>query len=73
MNRTSKKHPSATSSRQSNAFAAGLVVRRAPIASLVPDPANARTHGPANLDAITASLRRSGQAEPLVVQAPRGA
>src|SRR5690349_1210369 len=47
----------------------GLAVVRVPLASLVPDPANARTHPQGNLDAIVASLRRFGQAEPLVVQA----
>ena len=35
---------------------------------LVPDPANPRLHGRVNLDTIAASLRRFGQAEPLVVQ-----
>jgi DNA modification methylase len=46
-----------------------LEIRRVPLSALQPDPANARTHGPANLDAITSSLRRFGQAEPLIVQA----
>jgi len=46
-----------------------LSVTRVPLAQIVPDPANARSHGPANLEAIEASLRRFGQAEPLVVQA----
>ncbi len=32
------------------------------------DPANAREHGPINMEAIRASLQRFGQAEPLVVQ-----
>ena len=36
------------------------------IADLVPDPANPRAHPEGNLDAIVASLRRFGQAEPLV-------
>ncbi len=45
-----------------------LLVQRVPIASLAPDPSNARTHPEANLDAIISSLRRFGQAEPLVVQ-----
>jgi DNA modification methylase len=45
-----------------------LAVVRVPIASLVSDPANARKHGEENLDAICASLRRFGQAEPLIVQ-----
>jgi DNA modification methylase len=49
-----------------------LAVRRVPIASLVPDPANARKHGEENLEAIVGSLRRFGQAEPLVVQAKTG-
>ena len=47
----------------------GLAVSRVPIASLLPDPANARLHPQPNVDAIIASLRRFGQAEPLVVQA----
>jgi len=46
-----------------------LSIRRVPVDSLVLDPANAREHGPDNMDAIVASLRRFGQAEPLVVQA----
>jgi len=46
-----------------------LRVQRVPLASLVPDPGNARSHPKANVDAIVASLRRFGQAEPLVVQA----
>ncbi len=45
-----------------------LLVQRVPIESLAPDPANARLHPDPNLDAIKASLRRFGQAEPLVVQ-----
>jgi ParB-like chromosome segregation protein Spo0J len=45
-----------------------LTIERAPLASLVPDPANARSHGPDNLASIVASLRRFGQAEPLIVQ-----
>ncbi len=45
-----------------------LLVQRVLIASLVPDPSNARTHPEANLDAIVSSLRRFGQAEPLVIQ-----
>jgi DNA modification methylase len=46
-----------------------LAVVRVPISSLSLDPSNARLHGDLNLDAITASLRRFGQAEPLIVQA----
>jgi hypothetical protein len=45
-----------------------LTVRRVPISDLVPDPANPRSHPDINLDAIVASLRRFGQAEPLIVQ-----
>lgn len=47
---------------------APLGVVRVPIDTLVSDPANARKHGEENLDAITSSLRRFGQAEPLIVQ-----
>lgn len=39
-----------------------------PVASLNPDPANARTHDRRNLDAIKASLAKFGQRLPLVVQ-----
>jgi len=46
----------------------GLFIERVPLDSLVLDPANARLHGGTNLDAIQASLRRFGQAEPLVVR-----
>jgi len=46
-----------------------LQISRVPLTRIVPDPANARSHNAANLDAIEASLRRFGQAEPLVVQA----
>ncbi|HEV8455440.1 MAG TPA: ParB N-terminal domain-containing protein [Gemmatimonadales bacterium] len=49
-----------------------LKVRRVPLDSLHLDPANARSHGPENMDAIVASLRRFGQAEPLVVQKKTG-
>ncbi len=45
-----------------------LTVRRVPLDSLHLDPANARQHGPENMDAIIGSLKRFGQAEPLVVQ-----
>ena len=50
----------------------GLPVRRVPLDSLHLDPANARTHGQQNLDAIEASLARFGQVEPLVVHARTG-
>ncbi|MEM7232841.1 MAG: recombinase family protein [Planctomycetota bacterium] len=49
-----------------------LVIKRVPIDELHLDPANARQHGPENLEAITASLKRFGQAEPLVVQKSSG-
>ena len=39
------------------------------IADLTPDPANARKHGPRNLDAIKASLAAFGHRKPIVVQA----
>jgi DNA modification methylase len=39
-----------------------------PIASLHPDPANARKHNDKNLDAIKASLAKFGQRKPVVVQ-----
>jgi DNA modification methylase len=47
---------------------AGLQIRRIALSSLSLDPANARSHSSANLDAVRASLSRFGQAEPLVVQ-----
>ncbi len=49
--------------------ATNLTIRRVPIASLRPDPANPRAHDDRNLGAIRASLERFGQAEPLVIQA----
>lgn len=49
-----------------------LTIKRVPLDSLHLDPANARTHGAENMQAIEASLRRFGQAEPLVVQASTG-
>jgi DNA modification methylase len=50
----------------------GLAIRRVAVSSLHLDPANARTHGSENLAAIEASLRRFGQAEPLVVHKRTG-
>ncbi len=44
-------------------------IEHLPIASLSPDPANARKHGDRNLEQITASLRRFGQQKPIVVDA----
>ncbi len=49
-----------------------LNIRRVPLDSLHLDPANAREHGEENLEAIHGSLRRFGQAEPLVVQKSSG-
>lgn len=43
-----------------------------PIAELVPDPKNARTHDEANLVAIAASLREFGQVKPIVVNRRNG-
>jgi DNA modification methylase len=57
---------------QSPTPAHGLTIRRVPLTALSPDPANARGHDEANLDAIQASLTRFGQAEPLIVQAGTG-
>jgi DNA modification methylase len=49
-----------------------LTIRRVPLDALHTDPANARKHGEENMAAIVASLRRFGQAEPLVVHAATG-
>src|SRR2546428_7987977 len=49
-----------------------LTIRRVPLDSLHLDPANAREHGPENLEAIVGSLKRFNQAEPLVVQKKTG-
>ena len=46
----------------------GMTTLVKPIATLVPDPANARAHSRRNLDSIRASLIRFGQRTPLVVQ-----
>jgi ParB-like chromosome segregation protein Spo0J len=43
-------------------------IRRVPLDAIHPDPANARLHPERNVEAIKNSLRRFGQAEPLVVQ-----
>ena len=48
---------------------AGLLVETVPLASLTPDPDNARTHPGRNLEAIVGSLRRFGQRKPIVVDA----
>ena len=52
----------------SPAATGGLTIARVPLNSLTLDPANARQHGERNMEAITASLQRFGQTEPLVVQ-----
>jgi len=49
-----------------------LSIRRVELTALHNDPANARTHDQRNLGAITASLQRFGQAEPLVVHKATG-
>lgn len=49
-----------------------LTIRRVPLGALHPDPANARSHGERNLEAIKASLARFGQVEPLVIQKSTG-
>ncbi len=46
-----------------------LTIRRVPLDSLHADPSNARLHDDRNVAAITASLARFTQVEPLVVQA----
>lgn len=46
-----------------------LSIRRVPLETLVPDPANPRTHDERNVAAIRASLQRFGQSEPLILQA----
>ena len=43
-----------------------------PIDTLVADPANARTHGPENLDAIAGSLHVYGQRKPVVARRDNG-
>ena len=55
-----------TANRQS------LAIRRVEIDALFLDPANVRLHSERNLDAIKGSLKRFGQAEPLVVHAGSG-
>jgi ParB-like chromosome segregation protein Spo0J len=49
-------------------IAPALTPLAVPLASLNPDPANARRHDRKNIDAIKASLARWGQRAPLVVQ-----
>lgn len=45
-----------------------LVIETVALASLKPDPQNARTHDKRNIQVIRQSLRENGQVEPLVVQ-----
>ena len=45
-----------------------LTIERCPLDSLMVDPKNARKHDKKNLESIKGSLKRFGQAEPLVVQ-----
>ncbi len=49
-----------------------LEIKRVPLDSLHLDPANAREHPPENIEAIVASLKRFGQAEPIIVHKPTG-
>jgi hypothetical protein len=49
-----------------------LEVRRVRLEELHHDPANARKHGPRNLENLVASLQEFGQVEPLVVQKGTG-
>lgn len=44
-----------------------LKIERVSVATLIPDPANVRRHGPRNLDSIKGSLTRFGQQKPIVV------
>jgi DNA modification methylase len=46
-----------------------MKTKRVAIASLVRDPKNPRVHNERNLEAISASLERFGQVEPIVVEA----
>ena len=46
-----------------------MKIEKVAVESLSVDPANVRTHGSRNLDAIKASLRRFGQQKPIVVDA----
>lgn len=45
-----------------------MQIKKKNLDELAPDPANPRAHPDVNMEAIMASLRRFGQAEPLVVQ-----
>jgi ParB-like chromosome segregation protein Spo0J len=50
-------------------FRSHMNIEQLPIASLSPDPANARRHPDRNLEQIKSSLRRFGQQKPIVVDA----
>ncbi len=52
-------------------IAAALKKHAVPVASLKPDPRNARDHGKKNLDAIKSSLKRFGQQKPIVIRADK--
>ena len=49
-----------------------LVIKRVSLDALHLDPSNAREHGQENMQAIVASLKKFGQAEPIVVQKSTG-
>ena len=68
MNRQAAQAPTTPPSAPSGAVA----YRRAKLAELHQDPANARKHDDKNLDAIAGSLSTFGQVEPLVVQKSTG-
>lgn len=57
---------------QTSPRSSALSIRTVPLDSLHQDPSNVRMHDARNLEAITASLKRFGQAEPLVVQQRTG-
>lgn len=42
-------------------------IERVPLSTIQQDPANVRLHGPRNLDAVKASLKKFGQQKPIVV------
>ena len=49
-----------------------MIIKRVPLATLVADPDNARSHPQKNLDAIKGSLAKFKQVEPLVVNKRTG-
>ncbi len=64
--KTAKTKPAAAPAAELSPIADDLRPLAVPIEDLVPDPANARTHGDGNLQAIAASLSRYGQRKPVV-------